>query len=116
VVDAFLAAARGGDLNALLAVLDPDVVLRADAASGPTGVPQVVRGAADVSSGALRFSERARISRPALVDGRPGLVVAPAGHRVGALVFTIVGDVITEIEITGDAGALGRMEVAYLDG
>src|SRR5262249_36131998 len=69
VADAFLAAARHGDFAALLAVLDPDVVLHADAAAAPAGSPRQVRGAHKVAKGALAFAARARLAQPALVDG-----------------------------------------------
>src|SRR3954454_24208150 len=78
VVDAFLAAARGGDFDALLAVLDPEVVLRADALAMPAGAPTELRGAEGVARQAL--VHRAGAARAALVNGAPGIVVAPAGH------------------------------------
>src|SRR5687768_13933343 len=77
VVDAFLAASRGGDLDALLAVLDPDVVLRADRAAVHTGASKEVRGAAAVAD---TFSGRARAAQPALVNGAVGLVWGPRGR------------------------------------
>src|SRR5437588_7467652 len=76
VVDAFLAASRGGDFDALLAVLDPDVVLRADRAAVHTGAKREVRGAPAVAE---TFSGRARGAKPALVDGAVGAVWAPGG-------------------------------------
>jgi ketosteroid isomerase-like protein len=69
VVDAFLAASRGGDFDALVALLHPDVVLRADRAAGPTPAPIVIRGARTVAKGALAATERARFTQPALVNG-----------------------------------------------
>src|SRR2546430_4196538 len=77
VVDAFLAASRGGNFDALLAVLDPDVVVRADSAAVRMGASREVRGAAAV---AKTFSGRARAAQPALVDGAVGLVWAPGGR------------------------------------
>jgi RNA polymerase sigma factor (sigma-70 family) len=94
VVDAFLAASREGDLAGLIAVLDPEAVLRTDSA-----VPTLVRGARAIATGARRFSDRAVFSRPALVDGRSGLVAAPLGRLRAALAFTIVDGLITEVDI-----------------
>src|SRR5487761_1437275 len=79
IVDAFLAAAREGDFGALLAVLDPDVVLRADAGAGPMGPSRLVHGAADVIAQARLFSHLARLARPVLVNGTPGFLIARAG-------------------------------------
>ena len=77
LVDAFLAAARDGDFDALLAVLDGDVVLRVDAAAA--GAPTTIRGAQAVAANARAFSANARFAEPALVDGAVGIVVAPRG-------------------------------------
>ena len=89
VADAFLAAARGGDLGALLAVLDPDVVLHADAATVPSGGAATLRGAAAVARGAHAASGRSRYSRVALVNGTPGIVMAPRGRLRVVLAFTM---------------------------
>ena len=79
VAEAFLAASRGGDLAGLIAVLDPDVVLTSDAAAVPGGVPRTVRGAQAVARGARAAAARSRYGRVALVNGAPGLVMAPGG-------------------------------------
>ncbi|SEP01180.1 sigma-70 family RNA polymerase sigma factor [Amycolatopsis saalfeldensis] len=107
VVDAFLAAAREGDFTALVAVLDPDVVLRVDGDDAT-----VVRGAEQVANGARRFSERARFARPALVDGKPGIIVAPLGRLTSTMAFTVDGDRITGIEIVTEPERLAGLEVA----
>src|SRR6202162_3932825 len=86
VVDAFLAASRGGDFDALLEVLDPDVVLRTDRAAVTAGASREVRGALDV---AKQFSGRARFAQPALVDGAAGAVWAPGGQPRVVFGFTI---------------------------
>ncbi len=86
VVDAFLAASRGGDFDALLAVLDPDVVLRADHAAVRAGASRQVRGAAAVAE---TFSGRARFAQPALVNGAVGAVWAPRGRPRVVFGFTI---------------------------
>jgi RNA polymerase sigma-70 factor (ECF subfamily) len=113
VVDAFLAAARGGDLEALLAVLDPDVVLRADRAAVQAGATSEVRGAAAVAS---TFSGRARAAQPALVDGAAGAVWAPGGRPRVVFGFTIAGDKIVEIELLADPESLGQLDLEILDG
>src|SRR5215211_1546644 len=106
VVDAFLAAARDGDLNALLAILAPDVVVRADSRAVPHGAPRLIRGAHTVAQQALTFSARARFALPALVDGRPGILVAPRGRLSIALIFTITGGAIAEIHVVADPARL----------
>jgi RNA polymerase sigma factor (sigma-70 family) len=114
VAAAFLAASRGGDLEALLAVLDPDVVLHADAASVPPGVTDTLVGAATVGRGAVLASRRARYSGIALIDGSPGIIMAPQGRLALVLVFTIPDDKITRIEIISDPDHLARMDLAVL--
>jgi RNA polymerase sigma factor (sigma-70 family) len=97
VADVFLAALRQGDLGAIIAVLDPDVVLR-DAGSAPDAEP-VRRGSRAVAGYALRYSRQARFVRPALVDGTPGLAIVLLGRVIGALGFTFDGEAIIEIEM-----------------
>jgi RNA polymerase sigma factor (sigma-70 family) len=97
VADVFLAALRQGDLGAIIAVLDPDVVLR-DAGTAPDAEP-VRRGSPAVASYALRYSRQARFVRPALVDGTPGLAIVLLGRVIGALGFTFDGGAIIEIEM-----------------
>jgi RNA polymerase sigma-70 factor (ECF subfamily) len=113
VVDAFLAAARAGDFDALLAVLDPDVVLRADRAAVPAGAARDVRGAAAVAGLAVRG--RARAARPALVNGSVGVVVAPRGRLMMVLDFTIAGGKIVAIDAVADPARLRRLNLAVLD-
>ncbi|WP_433245292.1 sigma-70 family RNA polymerase sigma factor [Streptosporangium sp. CA-135522] len=115
VVEAFLAAARDGDFDALVAVLDPDVVLRADPAVGPTPVPVVLRGVHAVAGGASAAAERVRFTQPALVNGAVGLVMAPRGKLFLVLGFTITDDKITEIDIIADSDRLRDLELAVLD-
>ncbi|HVX44065.1 MAG TPA: sigma-70 family RNA polymerase sigma factor [Mycobacteriales bacterium] len=100
IVDAFLAAAREGDFEALVTLLDPEVVLRAD--TGTAG-SQVVRGAGSVVRQALRFSRLASTGRRVLVNGVPGLISVREGGRVGAvLAFSIVNGRITQLDILAD--------------
>ncbi|MGH8991155.1 MAG: sigma-70 family RNA polymerase sigma factor [Acidimicrobiia bacterium] len=112
VVDAFLAASRGGDFGALLAVLDPDVVLRADPAAVRMGVAREVRGAAAVAE---TFAGRARAARPALVDGVPAAVWAPGGRPRVVLGFTIAGGRIVGIDLLADPDRLRHLDLAVLD-
>jgi RNA polymerase sigma factor (sigma-70 family) len=113
VVDAFLAAAREGDFEGLLAVLDPDVVLRADAGALP--LAREVRGARAVAERAMQFSPLARSGRRALVNGAAGLVAAPEGRPVSVLGFTIAGGRIVEIDVLADPERLRRIDVSVLD-
>jgi RNA polymerase sigma factor (sigma-70 family) len=115
VVDAYLAATRGGDFEALVVLLDPDVVLRADRESVPTGKPMVIRGARAVAKGALASSERAQFTQQARINGAVGLVMAPRGQLVVALRFTITHDKITEIDVVADPARLRQLELALLD-
>ena len=111
VVDAFLAASRGGDFEALLAVLDPDVVLRADGAAVQAGASREVRGAPAVAD---TFSGRARFARAALVNGAVGAVWAPGGRPRVAFVFAVVGGKIVEIELVADPARLSGLDLAVL--
>ncbi|HET6733721.1 sigma-70 family RNA polymerase sigma factor [Mycobacterium sp.] len=112
LVEAFLAAARDGDFDALLAVLDSSVVLRVDAAAA--GAPTTIRGARDVAANAQMFSANARFAEPAVVDGAVGIVVAPQGKLALVLRFSVVGDKITEIDIDADPQRLRRFSLAAL--
>jgi RNA polymerase sigma factor (sigma-70 family) len=114
VVDAFLAALRGGDFEGLLTVLDPDLVVRTDLAA-PSGAPAEVRGAAVWAKQAVAFGQLARLVRPALVNGAIGVVMAPRGRLSRALTFTIANGKITEIEVIGDPARLGELDVSIVD-
>ena len=115
VIDAFLAASRAGDLNALLAVLAPEVVRRADRAAVPAGVPTEVRGARRVAEEALTTTGLARFARPALVNGVIGVVVAPRGRLLRVLEVTVDGDRITAINVIGEPASLHRLDLAAAD-
>ncbi|MFE7705807.1 sigma-70 family RNA polymerase sigma factor [Streptomyces sp. NPDC057486] len=115
VVDAFLAATRGGDFDALVRLLHPDVVLRADPAVVPTPEPIVVRGARTVAQGAMAAMGRARFTQPGLVDGAVGLIMAPLGRLALVLGFTVTADGITEIDVIADRGRLSQVDIAVLD-
>jgi RNA polymerase sigma factor (sigma-70 family) len=111
VVDAFLAALREGDFDALVTVLDPEVVLRDDSAGLPGGAA-TMRGAHAVGGYALKFSRGARFVRPALVDGTPGLAIRLPGRLIGALGFTVDGDTIVAIDMISDRGRLRHVDLA----
>ncbi|GAB1516225.1 sigma-70 family RNA polymerase sigma factor [Actinophytocola sp. KF-1] len=113
VVDAFFGAARRGDLDALVTVLDPDVVLRSD-----TGVPDAsveVRGAAVVAGRAVMFDRPASQVRPALVNGAAGAVVIVDGQVVSILGFTVSDGRIVEIDTMADPERIRRLDLGFLD-
>jgi hypothetical protein len=116
VVDAFLTALRGGDFAALLAVLDPDVLLRDDSAALPPGAAALMQGAWAVAAHALTFSKSARFVQPALVNGAVGLAIVPPGQLIGALGFTFQHDKIAEIEMISDPERLRHVDLAALGG
>lgn len=116
VVDAFLDALRAGDLDALLRVLDPDFVIRADAAV--SGTATEVRGAAAWAPNAIGFAQSLNAARalgavqPALVDGAPGLVFAPRGRLVRVLRFTIAHDRVVSLDVIGDPERLRALDLS----
>ena len=112
VAEAFLAASRAGDLTALLAVLDPDVVLHADAATVPSGAPTVLEGAAAVAGGARSAAAMSRRSVVALINGVPGIVYAPHGRAALVLAFGYHGDRISAIDVIADPDRLEALELA----
>jgi len=114
VVEAFLAALRGGDFEGLLAVLDPDVVVRADVAGARQGAPSEVRSAQHWARQAIAFSQGARAARPALVNGAVGVVVAPRGRLFRVLEFTMAQGKIVRIDVVGDPTRLRELEIAVL--
>ncbi|HEV2322363.1 MAG TPA: sigma-70 family RNA polymerase sigma factor [Terracidiphilus sp.] len=108
IVNAFLTAARGGDFQGLLAILDPNVVVRADAAAQKLGANVELRGAENVAG---RFATHARGARPALVGGIAGLAWAPGGKVRVAFNFTIVGGKIAAVELIADPERIGELGV-----
>jgi len=112
VVDAFLAALRGGDFDALLAVLDPDVVVRAD--QGPGAAPREIHGARVWAKGALAFAQAVRFAQPALVNGAVGVVMAPRGRLFRVLRFTIAHGKIVEVDVVADPERLRDLDLAVL--
>jgi RNA polymerase sigma factor (sigma-70 family) len=113
-VDAFLAAARNGDLEALVAILDPDVVARADWGKVPVRVPTVLRGARAVAEQALAFAHRAPQGRPVLVNGAAGVVVAAGARLIAVMGFMVTDGTITEIDILADPERLRQLDLTAL--
>ncbi|GHO79733.1 RNA polymerase sigma factor [Ktedonobacter sp. SOSP1-85] len=112
VVEAFLTAARTGNFDALLAVLDPDVVLRRDPRAVPAGIAGELHGAAAV---AKQFVGRAQATQPVLVNGSVGVVVAPYGRLLSVLDLSIRGGKITAITTISDPARLRQVHLAVLD-
>jgi RNA polymerase sigma-70 factor, ECF subfamily len=112
VVDAFFAAAREGDFEALVAVLDPDVVLRSDGGVARPAASARVQGARAVAERALTFAHLSPFVRPALVNGVAGVVVAPRGRPFSVVSFTVVGGKIVAIDALADPARLRRLEPA----
>jgi RNA polymerase sigma factor (sigma-70 family) len=116
LVSVFLAAARDGDFDRLLEVLDPDVVLRTDAGTLARGGLKVVKGAQAVARRAHAFSRTDRMFVPALVNGASGLVSFEHGQAVSVLGFTITGRKIVEIDILADPARLAKLDLQNLCG
>jgi RNA polymerase sigma factor (sigma-70 family) len=112
IVEAFLAASRNGDFDALLALLDPDVVLSADAEAVRVGASELVRGAGAVAG---TFSGRARAAQLALIDGQPGAAWAPGGTPRVVFSFTVDDDKITAIQLLANSARLGELHLVLLD-
>jgi len=115
VVDAFLAALRAGDVEGLVAVLDPDVVVRIDEDAARPGAAREIRGARNWARGAVAFAQFARTVEPMLVDGVPGLVWAPGGRLARVLRFSISDGKIAEVDIIGDPARLRAFDLKLLD-
>ncbi|GGP85612.1 RNA polymerase sigma factor [Streptomyces melanogenes] len=115
VAEAFLAATRGGDFEALVTLLHPDVVLRADKSVVPSPEPIFLGGAVTVAKAAMAAIGRARFTGVALVDGTPGLTMAPYGRLRVALRFTYTDDTITEIDVIAEPASLRELEIAVAD-
>jgi RNA polymerase sigma-70 factor (ECF subfamily) len=115
VVDAFLAATRSGDLDALLAVLAPDVVRRADRAALTPGRATVVQGADTVAREMLVFGRQSAIAELALVNGTIGVVIAPHGRLLMILTITVEDDRVAEYDIIADPARLRQLDLAVLD-
>jgi RNA polymerase sigma-70 factor (ECF subfamily) len=110
VVEAFFAAARRGDFEALVAILDPDIVLRSDRGGRPGS--SIVRGAAAVAGQALMFADPLRRIEPVLVNGAAGVVVSRGGDVIAVMGFTVIGGRIVAIDALGDPDRLPALGLA----
>ena len=115
VVNAFLAAARDGDFEALVATLDPDVVLRIDRGALRPGAPAEVRGADAVAERVRTFARLAAYARPVLVNGAAGFVVARRGRPLTVAGFTVTNGRIAEIDLLADPARLRRLDLTVED-
>ncbi len=116
VVDAFFAAARDGDFDALVAVLDPDVVLRSDGGPGRPDDTVEVHGAETVAGRALMFAGLSPYVRPALINGAAGVVVAPGGRPYAVMGFTVAGGRVVAIDALSDPERVRGLDLTVLDG
>ena len=114
VVDAFFSAARGGDFDALVALLDPNVVLRADFGPWRPAASRVIRGAAAVARQARLGANPAAQLHPALVNGAAGVVVTVRGRPFVVMAFTVAAGKIVEIDVIGDRDRVRRIAAAAL--
>ncbi|MBV8947124.1 MAG: RNA polymerase sigma factor SigJ [Solirubrobacterales bacterium] len=115
VIDAFIAAARDGDFDGLVAVLDPDVVLRADRGAGPVGAAREIRGAQAVAGQAQGYSRLDLVHRPAVINGAAGVITMRDGQPFAVMGVTVRGGKIVEIDILADPERLARLDLAVLD-
>ena len=126
VVEAFMSAVRDGNLEGLLAVLDPDAVLRIDAAARFDGVVRIdapaaeagmareIRGASTWAKQLLALSRGLRFVQPALINGSVGVILAPGGKLARALIFSFANDKVTRVEAIGDPARLRELDIAVL--
>ena len=115
VVDAFVAALRAGDVQGLIAVLDPDLVFHADVTSRAPGSTGEVRGAETWARNAVKYARSLRFAQAALINGRIGLVLAPHGKLFRAMTFTFAAGKIASIDVLGDPQQLAAMELGALE-
>ena len=114
VVDAFFAAARGGDLDALVSVLDPDVVVRSDGGAARPQASVVAHGARSVARRAIAYSQPGAVLHPVLVNGNAGVVVVLDGEVFSIIGFTVVGGKIVEIDALADPERIARIDLSAL--
>ncbi|MFJ6630783.1 RNA polymerase sigma factor SigJ [Streptomyces sp. NPDC091376] len=114
VVDAWIAASRGGDFDALLSLLDPDVVLRVDGGVLAATTTKLVHGAENVAGQAMTYQRFAPLARVVLVNGTVGMVAAPEGKALSVMSLAIVGGKVVRIDILTDPERLARLDLAAL--
>jgi RNA polymerase sigma factor (sigma-70 family) len=117
ITERFLAALRAGDVKGLVAVLDPEVVVRVDEVAGGPGVPREIHGAENWARGAVAYARAAqsRLVQAAVVDGTVGLIMAREGHLFRALRFTYESSRIAQVDIVGDPARLEQLDVTVLE-
>lgn len=116
VVDAFFAASKNGDFDALVAVLDPDVVLRSDGGSDRQSISQIIRGGASLASQAIMFAQGAPFARPAIVNGAAGVVVMRQGRPLSVMGFVVNGERIVAIDVLADPSRLAKLDLTAFMG
>jgi hypothetical protein len=116
IVNAFLAAARDGDFEGLVAVLHPDVVLRSDSGAARARHTVVLTGARTVAAQAITFGRLSPFARPALINGAAGVVVAAQGRPLSVMGFTVTGGKIVAIDVIAAPDRLRKLDLAVLDG
>jgi RNA polymerase sigma factor (sigma-70 family) len=114
VVDAFFAAARGGDFDGLVAVLDPDVVVRTDGGTRRHALTSVARGVETVASRAITFANPKAELRPVLVDGAAGVVVVVNGTPFSIMGFTVRGDRVAEVDVLADPDRIAALDLSAI--
>ena len=115
VVNAFFAAARDEDFDALVTVLDPDVVLRSDGGGARARHTVVIAGAQTVAKRALTFGRLFPFARPALINGAAGVIVAAQGRPLSVMGFTVTGGKIVAIDVIADPDRLHQFDLTVLD-
>ena len=115
VVDAFLAAAREGDFDALVSLLDPDIILRADSGPGLPGATLEIHGAAEVASRALTYARLQLLNRPVLVNGMPGMIAYRDGRPFSVGAITVRGGKIVEMDILADPERLAQLDLTAVE-
>ncbi|MBN6057932.1 RNA polymerase subunit sigma-70, partial [Nonomuraea sp. RK-328] len=116
VVDAFLAAARDGDFDGLVAALHPDVVLRSDGGTARARRTVLISGARAVAAQAVTFGRLSPFARPALINGAAGVVVVAKGRPVSVMAFTVSDGRIVAIDVLSDPERLNGLDLTVLDG
>jgi len=111
VVEAFFAAAREGDFDALVDVLDPEVVIRADGGEARPSANHVIRGAAEVAGRAMTYAKLAPYVRPVVVNGVAGVIVVPEGRVFSVMAFTVAGGRVVAIDVLADPARLDRLDL-----
>jgi len=116
VVNSFLTALRAGDIEGLVQVLDPELVVHIDKGAAATGVPVEIHGARNWAGNAIAFARHMRFFQTALVDGAVGILLAPRGRLFRVLRFTFTEGWVTQLDVIADPERLGRLEIGMLEG